>query len=176
MSHPKVAIIILNWNGRYFLEKFLPYVYNSTYPNLSFIIGDNGSTDDSISFIKEYYPQIQIVNNDQNYGFAEGYNRVLAQIPSADYFIFLNSDVEVTPDWIEPLVQHMEDHPQMAAVQPKIRAWHERSAFEHAGAAGGQMDAYGFTFCRGRIFNHVEYDHGQYDDSAEVFWASGAAF
>lgn len=176
MNHPKVAIIILNWNGRYFLEKFLPSVYNSTYPNLDFIVGDNASTDDSIAFVKKYYPHIRILQNKENFGFADGYNRIIDQAPPADYYILLNSDVEVTPGWIEPMVEFMQQHSNTAAIQPKIRAWHKRSSFEHAGAAGGFIDQWGYPFCRGRIMDYAESDDGQYDTYQDVFWASGAAF
>lgn len=176
MNHPKVAIIILNWNGQYFLKKFLPSIYNSTYPNLEFIVGDNASTDDSLSFLSTYYPQIRVLSNDQNYGFAEGYNRIIEKAPRADYYILLNSDVEVSPNWIEPMVSYMEQHPNLAAIQPKIMAWHKRDTFEHAGAAGGFIDRWGYPFCRGRMFDHLEVDEGQYDDYREIFWATGAAF
>jgi GT2 family glycosyltransferase len=174
-TFPSVAVVILNWNGQYFLEKFLPSVYNSTYPNLKVVVGDNGSTDDSISFVKQYYPAIDCIENDQNYGFAGGYNRILKHI-DADYFILLNSDVEVVPGWIEPIIAQMENDPIIGAVQPKIRNYHLRDPFEHAGAAGGYMDRFGFAFCRGRMLHVTERDHGQYDDEATVFWASGAAF
>lgn len=174
MTHyPKVAVVILNWNGKYFLEKFLPSVYNSTYPNVEFIIGDNASTDDSIAFVKENYPQISIIENTENLGFAGGYNKVLENI-DADYFVLLNSDVEVTPKWIEPVIEMMERE-DFAAAQPKIRSFHQKDSFEHAGAAGGYIDSYGFPFCRGRILHEVEKDLGQYDDEVEVFWATGAA-
>lgn len=174
MTHyPKVAVVILNWNGKYFLEKFLPSVYNSTYPNVEFIIGDNASTDDSIVFVKENYPQIRIIKNTENLGFAGGYNKVLEHI-DAEYFVLLNSDVEVTANWIEPVVEMMERADYVAA-QPKIRSFHQKDSFEHAGAAGGFMDSYGFPFCRGRILHEVEQDLGQYDTEAEVFWATGAA-
>lgn len=172
---PSVAVVILNWNGRYFLEKFLPSVYNSTYTNVQFVLGDNGSDDDSVDFVKQQYPLFKIVENDQNYGFAEGYNRVLKAI-EADYYVLLNSDVEVMPGWIEPVIALLESNPGMAAAQPKIRSFHERDKFEHAGAAGGYLDRYGFPFCRGRILDHTEVDTGQYDDATSIFWATGAAF
>ncbi len=171
---PKVAVVILNWNGRFFLEKFLPSVYNSTYPNIDFIIGDNASTDDSIAFVEETYPSIRIIENSENLGFAGGYNKVLEQV-DADYYILLNSDVEVTPNWIEPVIRYLEDNPDMAAAQPKIRAYHAKEDFEHAGAAGGYLDKYGYPFCRGRLFHEIEPDKGQYDNNQEVFWATGAA-
>ncbi|WP_257668243.1 glycosyltransferase family 2 protein [Parapedobacter tibetensis] len=176
MKHyPKVAVVILNWNGRFFLEKFLPSVFNTCYPNIEFVVGDNGSTDDSISFVTTHYPTIRIIRNDRNLGFAGGYNSILTQI-EADYFVLLNSDVEVTPRWIKPVVDLLESNPDMAAAQPKIRSFYQRDNFEHAGAAGGYIDRYGFPFCRGRILNVTEKDIGQYDDPCEVFWASGAAF
>ncbi len=171
---PKVAVVILNWNNRYFLEKFLPYVYNSHYPNIEFIIGDNASTDDSLAFVREYYPQIRIIQNDKNYGFAGGYNKVLEHV-EADYFILLNSDVEVSDNWIEPIITMMEKE-NYAAAQPKILAYHQKTKFEHAGAAGGYLDRYGYPFCSGRIMNITEVDTGQYDQEKEIFWASGAAF
>lgn len=171
--YPKVAVVILNWNGEYFLEKFLPSVYNSTYPNIEFIVGDNASTDNSVSFVQEYFPNIRIIENDQNYGFAGGYNKILSQV-KADYFILLNSDVEVTPNWIEPVIDMMERE-NYAAAQPKILAFHDKLKFEHAGAAGGYIDKFGYPFCRGRIMHITEEDHGQYDQEQEIFWATGAA-
>src|SRR5690606_14445669 len=118
---PSVAVVILNWNGRYFLEKFLPSVYNSVYPNVRFVDGDNGSDDDSGSFVTDNYPSVDVIRNDRNYGFAGGYNRVLEHV-QADYYVLLNSDVEVTPDWIGPVIEYLESNPDMAAAQPKIRA------------------------------------------------------
>ncbi len=175
MNYPKVALVILNWNGEFFLEKFLPSVYNSAYPNIEFIIGDNMSTDKSVAFVKEYYPQITIIQNDQNYGFAGGYNKVLEHV-EADYYILLNSDVEVTENWIAPVIEMLESNPDMVAAQPKILAYHEKTKFEHAGGAGGFIDSYGYPFCRGRIMDQLESDNGQYNDEREIFWASGAAF
>ena len=173
INYPKVSVVILNWNGRFFLEKFLPSVYNSTYPNIEFVIGDNGSTDDSLDFVKANYPQIRIIQNDQNYGFAGGYNKVLKQV-EADYYILLNSDVEVTTHWIEPVIEMMERENYVAA-QPKIRAFHKKTHFEHAGGAGGYLDKWGYPFCRGRILHVTEEDRGQYDTEEEIFWATGAA-
>lgn len=170
---PKVAVVILNWNNNYFLEKFLPSIYNSNYPNIEFIIGDNASTDDSIAFVKEYYPHIRVILNDTNYGFAGGYNKVLEQV-EADYFILLNSDVEVTQNWIEPVIEMMERE-KFVAAQPKIRAYHKRESFEHAGAAGGFIDWLGYPFCQGRILHVTEVDEGQYNEEKEIFWATGAA-
>lgn len=173
-KYPKVAVVILNWNGRFFLEKFLPSVFNSSYPNLDFIIGDNASTDDSVSFIQANYPTIRIIQNAVNLGFAGGYNAILNQV-EADYYILLNSDVEVTIGWIEPVIDFLENTPTMVAAQPKIRCFHDRERFEHAGASGGFLDSYGYPFCRGRILDKLEEDLGQYNDSREVFWATGAA-
>jgi GT2 family glycosyltransferase len=171
---PSVAIVILNWNGHPLLEKFLPAVSQSIYPNLQIIVGDNASSDNSISFVAEKYPGIRIIQNDRNYGFAEGYNKILQQV-EADYFILLNSDVEVPPNWIQPVIRLMETDPLIAAAQPKIKWQLDKAQFEYAGAAGGYMDLHGYPFCRGRLFDTVETDGGQYNDVDEIFWASGAA-
>lgn len=173
-QYPKVAIVILNWNGKFFLEKFLPSVYNSEYPNIEFVVGDNGSTDGSVEFLTANYPTIRIVQNQDNLGYAGGYNAVL-KLVDADYFVLLNSDVEVSPNWIYPVIDLLERNPDMAAAQPKIRSYYQRDHFEHAGAAGGFIDHYGFPFCRGRLLHALEKDEGQYDDEREIFWASGAA-
>lgn len=170
----RVAIVILNWNGRHHLERFLPSVCASTYKKLEIVVGDNGSTDDSVDFLNIHYPNIRIVQTGANLGFAGGYNQVLQHV-TADYYLLLNSDVEVAPGWIEPLVETMAQRPEAAALQPKILNYARRDAFEHAGAAGGFMDIFGFPFCRGRILNIVEEDKGQYDSAIEIFWASGAA-
>lgn len=171
---PKVALVILNWNGLKHLRQFMPSVMSSVYPDLDIIIGDNASTDGSVEFIRKEYPSIQVIQNDDNYGFTGGYNRVLEKV-EADYFILLNSDVEVSPEWIQPVIQLMESDPLIAAAAPKIRAYNQRTHFEHAGAAGGFIDTYGYPFCRGRIFYEIEKDNGQYQQSGEVFWATGAA-
>lgn len=171
---PKVAIVILNWNGMKHLSLFLPSVMTSTYPNLEIILGDNASSDQSVEFIRTNYPEIRIIQNDQNYGFTGGYNRVLDQV-DADYFILLNSDIEVTDNWISPVIELMESDDLIAAAAPKIKSYHQKTHFEHAGAAGGFIDSYGYPFCRGRIFYELEEDKGQYQESGEVFWASGAA-
>jgi GT2 family glycosyltransferase len=173
-STPKVAIVILNWNGLKYLREFLPSVIASTWPNLDIIVGDNGSTDGSVDFLKENFPAVQIIQNDKNYGFTGGYNRVLERV-EADYFILLNSDVEVPARWIEPVIDLMESDPQIAAAAPKIKSFAEKDHFEHAGAAGGFIDRYGYPFCRGRMFYEIEIDNGQYQQSDEVFWATGAA-
>ncbi|MEE1885606.1 glycosyltransferase family 2 protein [Pedobacter flavus] len=174
MVEPLVAVVILNWNGQLLLQKFLPSVVNSTYKNLKIVVGDNASTDDSVAFVKENYPFIDLVVNDKNYGFAEGYNRVLNEV-EADYYILLNSDVEVSHNWIEPLVELLESDKSIGAAQPILRSYTDRNHFEYAGAAGGFMDAYGYPFCRGRIFDTCEEDKGQYVQPIEIFWASGAA-
>lgn len=173
-GHPKVAVVILNWNGKNFLERFLPSVESSTYPDLEIVVGDNASKDDSVNFLKKHSPQVKIIENDHNYGFAGGYNRVLANL-NADYFVLLNSDVEVTPGWIEPVIALMETDGLIAATQPKLLSYYNKTQFEYAGAAGGFIDLYGYPFCRGRIFDTVENDTGQYNQPTEIFWASGAA-
>ncbi len=171
---PSVAVTILNYNGRSFLESFLPGVRNYSYENLRVIVADNASTDDSISFLKESHPEVERIILEENYGFAEGYNRAIDQI-DADYIVLLNSDVEVEGNWIAPVIEMLEKDPSIAAVQPKIKAQKNKEYFEYAGACGGWMDFLGYPFCRGRIFNTVEKDEGQYDEPMEVFWASGAA-
>lgn len=172
--YPKVSVVILNWNGKYYLEKFLPSLLSSTYPNLEIIVADNASVDDSVEFISKNFPAIKVIINKENLGFAGGYNAVLSQINS-DYFVLLNSDVEVTPGWIEPVIVLMESDAMIAAAQPKLKDWNDKSRFEYAGAAGGYLDEFGYPFCRGRIFDTLEVDNGQYDSVEEVFWASGAA-
>jgi GT2 family glycosyltransferase len=169
----KVAIVILNWNGKDFLEKFLPQVLAHNAPYAEVIIADNASTDDSISFLRLNYPQVRIIQNTVNGGFAKGYNDALKHV-SAEYYVLLNSDVEVTPRWVEPVIELMESDPAIAACQPKIRAFNNREFFEYAGAAGGFIDKFTYPFCRGRIFDSFERDTGQYDDTREVFWATGA--
>ncbi|MBK6936988.1 MAG: glycosyltransferase family 2 protein [Chitinophagaceae bacterium] len=171
---PQVAIVILNWNGRTFLQEFLPSVLSATYAHYAVIVADNGSTDDSIAFLQATYPQVQIINNGQNYGFAKGYNEALKRVES-DYYILLNSDVEVSPGWIEPMVILLESNMQIAACQPKILSYHNKTMFEYAGAAGGWLDKYGYPFAKGRVFDICEEDKGQYDQEEPVFWASGAA-
>jgi GT2 family glycosyltransferase len=165
--------VILNWNGKKFLEKFLPDVILHSKDDAEVIVADNASSDDSVSYLKEAFPDIRVIINDKNYGFAEGYNRALAQV-EADYYVLLNSDIEVTRGWISPVIQFMETDPGIAACQPKILSYHRRQQFEYAGAAGGFIDKYGYPFCRGRLFQYLEDDKGQYDDPAEVFWATGA--
>src|ERR1700744_3207801 len=144
---PKVAIVILNWNGVKHLETFMPFVAASEWPNLEIVLGDNASTDSSVEFIKSRYPQITVIQNDKNYGFTGGYNRVLEKV-EADYLILLNSDVEVPAGWIEPVIAQMESDHLIAAAAPKIKWFAEKNQFEHAGAAGGFIDVYGYPFCR----------------------------
>jgi len=169
----KVAVVILNWNGREFLRKFLPSVLAHSQDVAEVIIADNASTDSSIEFLQDNYPQLRIINNRTNGGFARGYNEALAEV-DADYFVLLNSDIEVTENWIEPVIKLMESDKLVAACQPKLRSFQERAKFEYAGAAGGFIDEYGYPFCRGRIFQHLETDHDQYNDAIEIFWATGA--
>lgn len=171
----RTAVVILNWNGRQHLERFLGSVVSRTPRDIRIIVADNGSTDDSVAFTAENYPTVETILLDRNYGFAEGYNRALAQV-DADCFILLNSDVEVTEGWTEPLLAALESDPAIAAVAPKLLSYAERDRFEYAGACGGFIDLLGYPFCRGRILSTVEKDDGQYDSPREVFWASGAAF
>lgn len=171
---PTIAIVILNWNGEKLLSRFLPSVIsNSRQENMAIIVADNGSTDQSIQLLHDHFPEVAILDLHTNHGFAKGYNEALSQI-KADYYILLNSDVEVTPGWIEPMISLMENDDSVAAVQPKIRSWQNRDEFEYAGAAGGFIDKLGFPFCRGRILNVNEKDEGQYDRISGIFWASGA--
>lgn len=170
---PSVAVVILNWNGKRYLEKYLPSVLETEYANLNITVADNASTDDSVEYLKLHFPSVSLLLLDKNYGFAEGYNRALESI-SADYFVLLNSDVDVTPGWIEPVIELMESDAAIAACQPKILSERNRLFFEYAGASGGWIDKYGYPFCRGRVFDTCEEDHGQYNDVSEVFWASGA--
>ncbi|MBR4147875.1 MAG: glycosyltransferase family 2 protein [Bacteroidales bacterium] len=170
----KVAVVILNYNGRKFLEQFLPNVIENTDGELAdIVVADNASTDGSVDFMRERFPDIRLIVNDFNGGFATGYNLALRQI-EAEYFVLLNSDIEVTPHWIEPVIELMDSDPKIAACQPKILSYFEKDKFEYAGAAGGFIDKYGYPFCRGRLFQHLEEDHGQYDEAMEVFWATGA--
>ncbi|MGX5819716.1 glycosyltransferase family 2 protein [Chitinophaga lutea] len=171
---PSVAVVILNWNGKSFLERFLPSVCASHYGNLEIYVADNASTDDSVAYVASAFPQVKIIRNASNSGFAGGYNEALRHV-KADIFVLLNQDVEVDPDWIAPVIAQMQQDPSIAACQPKLRAWSERESFEYAGAAGGWMDILGYTFCRGRILYTTERDQGQYDDVQDIFWATGAA-
>ena len=171
----KVAVVILNWNGCEMLQRFLPNVVRLTEGDGGVVwVADNGSTDASVGMLRRDFPSVRLIVLEHNYGFAEGYNRALAQV-EAEYVVLLNSDVEVTEHWLRPLVAYMDEHPGVAACQPKLRSWRERDRFEYAGAAGGFIDRYGYPFCRGRLMGNVEQDRGQYDTVLPVFWASGAA-
>lgn len=170
-----VAVVILNWNGAQMLRKFLPSVVRYSYADdVEICMADNGSTDNSIQLVKDEFPDVRIIDLKENFGFAGGYNRAL-QMVDAKYVVLLNSDVEVTEEWLAPLTAYMDAHPEVAACQPKLLSWRNREMFEYAGASGGFIDRYGYPFCRGRIFGTVEADNGQYNDACRVFWASGAA-
>ncbi len=174
MNFPKVAVVILNWNGKKFLEQFLKNVVeHSSFPWAEVVVADNASTDDSVRFLKAHFPTVKVIELEQNTGYAGGYVNALKQI-EADYFVLLNSDVEVTQGWLLPVVSMMEQNKKIAAVQPKILDFNHRHLFEYAGAAGGAIDRLGYPFCRGRIFDTIEADTGQYDKAAQIFWASGA--
>lgn len=169
----RVAVVILNWNGLDYLKKFLPTVLKHNIDYSEIYLADNNSTDDSVAFVQGNYPQIKIIKNEINSGFAQGYNDALLNI-KAEYYVLLNSDVRVTDDWINPIITMMDKDTSIAACQPKIRSFNQPDYFEYAGAGGGFIDNLGFPFCRGRIFDTIEKDDGQYDDVKEVFWASGA--
>jgi GT2 family glycosyltransferase len=170
----EIAIVILNWNGKKHLENYLPSVVSFSYTvNCSIVVADNGSTDRSIEFLRKKYPQIDLIELDKNYGFAGGYNKALEKV-EADIFCLLNSDVRVTSGWLDPVISLFESDHSIAAIQPKILSDRDHSRFEHAGAAGGFIDKFGYPFCRGRILNVTETDSGQYDHSSDIFWASGA--
>lgn len=174
MNTPKVAVVILNWNGRQLMEEFLPSVVAYTPSDRAdIIVADNGSTDDSLAMLRDKFPTVGIIVLDKNYGFAEGYNRALQQV-DAEYAVLLNSDVEVTPGWLEAPIAALEKDTAIACVQPKIRAQRNKDYFEYAGAAGGYIDKYGYPFCRGRVLHVVEKDCGQYDSPADILWATGA--
>ena len=170
----EVAVVILNWNGVHFLEKFLPPLVEFTDREIAEIwVADNGSTDASMDLIRQEYPSVKTIELGENYGFAKGYNRTLDQI-DAPFFVLLNSDVEVTENWLVPLYKAMKKDAGLGACMPKVKSWHDKDSFEHAGAAGGFLDKFGYPFCRGRIFNRIEKDTGQFDSDLNIFWASGA--
>lgn len=173
----KTAVVILNWNGAEMLRRFLPTILANTPATLAdIIVADNGSTDESKQVLSSDFPQVSLIQLDRNYGFAEGYNQALKRVgEDYGYYLLLNSDIEVPEGWLQPLVEYMDAHPDVAACQPKLRAEHTRTHFEYAGAAGGFIDSLGYPFCRGRIFENVEADFGQYDTVCDVFWATGAA-
>ena len=171
----KVSVVILNWNGCDMLRTFLPSVVRySKGEGVEVCVADNGSTDASVEMLRQDFPSVRVILLDQNHGFADGYNLALQQV-EADYVVLLNSDVEVTEHWLEPMIAYLDIHPEVAACQPKIRSWRQKDHFEYAGAAGGFLDKYGYPFCRGRIMGVVEKDEGQYDKVIPVFWATGAA-
>ena len=169
---PSIAIAILNWNGKHFLETLLPALQHLTYPDYSVYIIDNKSADDSVAFINAHFPLVKTIALDDNYGFATGYNKGLWQIQEP-YYLLMNSDVEITPDFIEPLITQMQSDEKIAVCQPKILSLQNKQMFEHAGAGGGMIDVLGYPFCRGRIFDFVEKDEGQYNDALQTFWATG---
>lgn len=168
----QVAVVILNWNGRTFLEKFLPSVIAHS-ANAQIYVADNASTDDSLSFLRSTYPNITIIETGGNLGYAGGYNKALQNLQE-DIFVLLNSDVEVTENWLQPIVEMMASDPKVAACQPKLLQYGDSDRFEYAGASGGFIDKYGFPFCRGRLFDQLENDTGQFDDPTDIFWATGA--
>ena len=173
-NQPSVAIVILNWNGKKFLEQFLPSVVISTYQNKEIFVADNGSTDDSIPFLEKNYTTVRIIKNKKKEGFAGGYNWAMQHI-NADISVLLNSDVEVKENWLEPAIAMFNENPMLGAVQPKILSYNNKDYFEYAGACGGWLDNYGYPFSRGRIFDAIEKDTHQYDKPIKIFWASGAA-
>jgi GT2 family glycosyltransferase len=171
----KVSVVILNWNGGEMLFRFLPSVLHwSTMPDVEICVADNGSTDQSVQILREHFPSVRLILLGENFGYAGGYNRALKQV-DAEYVVLLNSDVEVTANWLEPMMDYLDAHPEIAACQPKIIDYSQRDRFEYAGAAGGFIDRYGYPFCRGRIMDVVEKDRGQYNTTIPIFWASGAA-
>lgn len=169
----QTAVVILNYNGAGMLRRFLPSVIKYS-PEASIYVADNGSSDESCDVVRNEFPAVKLMVLDHNYGFADGYNRALAQVDE-EYAVLLNSDVEVTRGWLSPMTQFLDSNPEVAACQPKLLSFKQKDFFEYAGAAGGFIDKWGYTFCRGRIFNTVERDSGQYDDTTDVFWATGAA-
>lgn len=169
-----IAVVILNWNGKALLEQFLPSVMRHS-PEAVIYMADNASTDDSVAFVEANFPEVKIIRNSGNYGYAGGYNKALEQVEE-DYYALVNSDVEVTDGWLLPVLELFEDDPETAIIQPKILDFKNKTHFEYAGAAGGFIDKFGYPFCRGRIFDTVEEDKGQYDDTTQIFWASGACF
>lgn len=170
----KTAVVILNWNTKEFLEKFLPGVLESAGKDAEVIVADSGSTDGSMEMMKEKFPEVRRIELGENLGFTGGYNKALSELDGFEYFVLLNSDIEVPKRWLEPLVEWMETNPDCGACAPKLLSWYKRDHFEYAGAAGGMIDRLGYPFCRGRVMKMVELDYGQYNDPKDVFWASGA--
>ena len=171
----KTAVVILNWNTEGFLREFLPGLIRSAakVEGAEVIVADNASTDGSRDVMKNEFPQVKTLQFEKNFGFTGGYNKAFSQIDS-DYFVLINSDIEVTEDWLQPLVDWMDSHPECGACAPKLHSWQERDMFEYAGAAGGYLDRFGYPFCRGRVLKRLEKDSGQYDSPADVLWATGA--
>lgn len=170
----KVAVVILNWNGVDYLKKFLPdVVHFSCNADYQVWVVDNGSIDESVNLLKHDFPEVYRISLDKNYGFTGGYNRALVKI-KAEYYVLLNSDIQVTKNWIQPIVNYLDANKNVAAAMPKLLAYHDKTKFEYAGAAGGFIDKFGFPFCRGRVLNQIETDNGQYDEISEIFWATGA--
>ena len=170
----KLAIVILNWNGAKMLRQYLPSVLEYSRDEAVVYVADNASTDESITLLKEQFPEVKLILLEKNWGFAEGYNKALQQV-DAEYYLLLNSDIEVTEGWLTPMLAFMDAHAEVAACQPKLLSIYQRDSFEYAGACGGYLDRYGYPFCRGRIFDVVEKDQGQYDEPAKIHWATGAA-
>jgi GT2 family glycosyltransferase len=172
----KTSVVILNWNTRHQLEYFLPFLLKYTLQkDVEIVVADNASTDDSVEYVRSHFPEIRIIQLEKNFGFAEGYNRALAQVDSK-YYVLINSDIEVTPGWLDPIISVLENNTDVAACMPKLLSFNQREYFEYAGAAGGFIDYLGYPFCKGRIFDYVEIDQGQYDGIYDVFWATGACF
>jgi hypothetical protein len=170
----KVAIVILNWNGQKMLKEYLPSVLQYSRDEATVYVADNASTDDSLVMLRERFPEVRLIELEKNWGFAEGYNQALRQI-EAEYYLLLNSDIEVTHHWLTPMIELLDTHEDIAACQPKLLSIADRNQFEYAGASGGFLDKYGYPFCRGRIFETVESDNGQYDCQQDILWATGAA-
>ncbi len=169
----KTAVVILNWNTEDFLRKFLPGLLRTVSDDAEVIVADNDSCDDSMLVMKEVFPQVRTIHFEKNLGFTGGYNRAFNEI-DCEYFVLINSDIEVTQGWLEPLIEWMDSHPDCGACAPKLHSWQERNKFEYAGAAGGYIDKFGYPFCRGRVMKHLETDNGQYDTAKDVLWATGA--
>ena len=170
----KLAIVILNWNGEKMLREYLPSVLQYSKDEATIYVADNASTDDSLPMLREHFPEVRLIELEKNWGFAEGYNKALHQI-DATYYLLLNSDIEVTHHWLTPMIELLDAHDDIAACQPKLLSVFDKDAFEYAGACGGFLDKYGYPFCRGRIFETVEQDNGQYDYQQDILWATGAA-
>jgi GT2 family glycosyltransferase len=170
----KIAVVILNWNGIKLLEQFLPSVIQFSQ-DATIYVADNASTDDSVNFVQQNFPTVKIIENTGNHGFAKGYNDALKEV-DAEIYALVNSDIEVTENWLKPIIEIFDNEKNTAIIQPKILDFKNKEYFEYAGAAGGFIDKYGYPFCRGRIFDTIEKDNGQYDDNCEIFWASGPVF